>query len=293
MINYISLIPIILVSTPLLHNPSAECRQSWIIYTLLLWLWNSHIYELKIFCPRLKINIFSVLLDSISVPVRQPETFPWRLDNCPSARRDLPAPIGPPEAIEKVEWTFSIQFSWSIIYLSQTFLGKSSLWKLKKKKSFCKLWNVAHTTLLRRRLVSPGQEFWKVLSASSRFVCSVHWPSWLGIRSCTKGAFLEWRGISKRPAEQVMVMKPVAKAAGGACNTHVLWVGSLGALGLGGPARGASWWGLYLSGPRCLRLWGWGARWDTAPHIPSGSGFPSWFRKHIDPIPWNPELGTD
>lgn len=88
---------------------------------------------IKTFYPRLKINIFSVL-DSISVPVRQPETFPWRLDNCPSARRDLPAPTGPPEAIEKVEWTFSIKSSWSIIYLAQTFLGKISLWKPKKKK---------------------------------------------------------------------------------------------------------------------------------------------------------------
>ena len=135
-------------------------------------------------------------------PCQQPETFPWRLDNCPSAHRDLPAPTGLPEAIQKVKRTFSVKSCGSIIYLSQNFLGKISLWKpkkKKKKKSFCKLWNVACTALLRKELVWPGEGFWKVLSASGWFVCSVHWPLWLGIHSSTKGAFLEWREISQRP----------------------------------------------------------------------------------------------
>lgn len=195
MINYISLIPIILVLTLLLHNPSAECGQYWIIYPLLLWLWNSHIYEFKIFCPRL--NIFSVL-DSLSVPIRQPETFPCRLDNCPSVRGDLPTlrqtPWGNWEGWEKIfhEILLTCHLSFSKL------LWKTSLWK-PKGESFCKLWNVAHTMLLRRRLLSPCQEFWKVLSASGRFVFSVRWPLWLGIHNSTKGAFSEWRGIAQRP----------------------------------------------------------------------------------------------
>ena len=95
-------------------------------------------------------------------------------------------------------------FPWNPVGASFIFL-KTFLEKFpcenpkKKKKSFCKLWNVACTALLRKELVWPGQEFWKVLSASGCFVCSVHWPLWLGIHSSTKGAFLEWREISQRP----------------------------------------------------------------------------------------------
>lgn len=67
-------------------------------------LCNSYIYEFKIFffCPRPKINICSVFLDSLSVPSRQPETVPCRLDYCPSAGRKLPAPIGSPRLKWKV-----------------------------------------------------------------------------------------------------------------------------------------------------------------------------------------------
>ena len=81
-------------------------------------------------------------------PCQQPETFPWRLDNCPSAHRDLPAPTGLPEAIQKVKRTFSVKSCGSIIYLSQNFLGKISLWKPKKKKKShfvnCEMWHALH-----------------------------------------------------------------------------------------------------------------------------------------------------
>lgn len=117
------------------------------IYTLLQWLCNSYIYEFKIFCPRLKINICSVLLDSSSVPRRQQETFPCRLDDCPSAGRNLPSPMWPSGSTGKVGWAFSVKSP------QEHRLTFSKLpWKnfLVKKKIFlshsvnCEMWPTSH-----------------------------------------------------------------------------------------------------------------------------------------------------
>lgn len=65
-----------------------------------------------------------------------------------------------------------------------------------------------------------------------------------------------------------------------------------GSPGVGRPSLGAPRWVCVYRSPAYVRLEGWRARWDPVlfSHIPSSSGFPSWFRKPFYSIPQNSEL---
>ena len=130
-------------------------------------------------------------------------------------------------------------------------------------------------------------------------------PPGSSVHGIFQARILEWVAISSfrgssPPRDRIRIscigrwvlFHRASQEAWGTQNMHVIWVASLGALGLGGPV-----WEhpdevcLYLV-PTCSRLGAWRARWDTVPLIPSSSGFPPWFRKHINSTPWNLELGT-
>lgn len=124
--------------------------------------------------------------------------------------------FGPWRQLGRLGQHLPLNHSGSITDLFQTSLGKIALWK-PKEKSFCKLWNVALITLLRRR---PGILECSVCLWQVCLLCTLapalgnsqpHKRSFIGVK----------RNMQEALGDRWLATMSVAKAAWGTSTTHV------------------------------------------------------------------------